>query len=67
MPELSELKMIELVEKFKEDVINIQESRSAKLFKQASADLQKIYNYHLSNDKMCCTVIIATLKNKKRK
>ena len=44
MPELLELKMIELVDRFKDDIINIQESRSAKLFKQASADLQKIYN-----------------------
>ncbi len=28
-----------------------QETRSAKLFKTASADLQKIYNFHLANDK----------------
>ena len=115
MPELLELKMIELVDRFKDDIINIQESRSAKLFKLASADLQKIYNYHLANDKMfirvrqnlknlytsfnyaavivngalkkrsfdkgneemldeclevmlrCCIVIVATLKNKKKK
>ena len=43
--------MIELIEKFEEDINNIQETRSAKLFKVANADLQNIYNYHLLNDK----------------
>lgn len=51
MPELEDLKMIELLEKFEEDINKIQETRSAKLFKAANADLQKIYNYHLANDK----------------
>lgn len=51
MPELEDLKMIELIDKLIEDINKIQETRSAKLFKAASADLQKLYNYHLANDK----------------
>ena len=51
MPELVDLKMIELLEKFEEDINKIQETRSAKLFKTANVDLQNIYNYHLLNDK----------------
>ena len=51
MPEIEDLKMIELIDKFEEDIEKIQETRSAKLFKAANADLQKIYNYHLANDK----------------
>ncbi len=51
MPELEDIKMIELLDKFVEDINAIQETRSAKLFKSASADLQKIYNFHLANDK----------------
>ena len=51
MPELIDLKMIELLDGFIEDINKIQETRSARLFKTANADLQKIYNYHLANDK----------------
>lgn len=51
MPELEDLTMIELLDTFIEDINKIQETRSAKLFKGANADLQKIYNYHLANDK----------------
>ena len=51
MPELENLKMLELIEKFEEDINNIQETRSAKLFKVANVDLQNIYNYHLLNDR----------------
>ena len=51
MPEIEDLKMIELIDKFIEDINNRQETRSARLFKTANADLQKIYNYHLANDK----------------
>ena len=51
MPELVHLKMLELLEKFEEDINRIQETRSAKLFKTANADLQSIYNFHLLNDK----------------
>ena len=51
MPELVDLKMIELIGKFEEDINRIQETRSAKQFKTANVDLQNIYNYHLLNDK----------------
>ena len=51
MPELVYSKMIELLEKFEEDINKIQETRSAKLFKTANIDLQNIYNFHLLNDK----------------
>ena len=51
MPELVDLKMLELIEKFEEDINQIQETRSAKVFKAANVDLQNIYNYHLLNDK----------------
>ena len=53
MPEIEDFKMIELLDKFIDDINKIQETRSAKLFKTANADLQKIYNYHLANDKAC--------------
>ncbi|MDE7439436.1 MAG: hypothetical protein K2N23_02895 [Clostridia bacterium] len=51
MPEFEDLTMIELLDNFIEDINKIQETRSAKLFKTANADLQKIYNHHLANDK----------------
>ena len=51
MPELVDKKLLELIEKFEEDINRIQETRSAKLFKTANVDLQNIYNFHLLNDK----------------
>ena len=51
MFELVYKKMLELLEKFEEDINKIQETRSAKLFKEANVDLQNIYNFHLLNDK----------------
>lgn len=51
MPELVYLKLIELIDKFEDDINRIQETRSAKLFKAANVDLQNIYNFHLLNDK----------------
>ena len=51
MSEFEDLRMIELVKKFKVDVLQIEETRSAALFKQASKDLQSVYNFHLTADK----------------
>ena len=51
MSDFEDLRMIDLVEKFNDDVINIEETRSAALFKQASKDLQNIYNFHLTSGK----------------
>ena len=49
MPDFEDLRMIDLLTKFKEDIISIQEARSASLFKQAGKDLQNIYNFHLTS------------------
>ena len=62
MPELVYAKMLELLEKFEEDINRIQETRSAKLFKVANVDLQNIYNLHLLNDK-AFKKVQANLKN----
>ena len=43
--------MIDLVQKFKADIISIQERRTASQFKQASKDLQAVYNFHLTSHK----------------
>lgn len=43
--------MIDLVKKFKADVLKIEEMRNVSLFKHASKDLQDIYNFHLSSVK----------------
>lgn len=51
MSDFEDLRMIDLVEKFNEDVIDIEETRSAALFKKASKDLQNIYNFHLTSSK----------------
>ena len=62
MPELVYVKMLELLDKFEEDINRIQETRSAKLFKTANVDLQNIYNFHLLNDK-AFTKVQTNLKN----
>ena len=54
--------MLELLDKFEDDINRIQETRSAKLFKTANVDLQNIYNYHLLNDK-AFTKVQMNLKN----
>ena len=48
MPNFEDLRMMDLVKTFRADVVLIQENRSASLFKQASKDLQSIYNLHLT-------------------
>lgn len=40
--------MTELIKVFRNDIISIEESRNAKLFKQANSDLQEIYKFHIS-------------------
>ena len=62
MFELAYAKMLELLDKFEEDINKIQETRSAKLFKTANVDLQNIYNFHLLNDK-AFTKVQSNLKN----
>ena len=62
MFELVYTKMLELIDKFEEDINRIQETRSAKLFKTANVDLQNIYNFHLLNDK-AFTKVQMNLKN----
>lgn len=51
MTDFEDLRMIDLVERFRGDVMRIYESRSAALFKQAGADLQNIYNFHVTAEK----------------
>ena len=51
MPDFEDLRMIDLLKKFRADVVKIQEERSAKLLKPASKDLQDIYNFHVTADK----------------
>ena len=51
MPDFEDLRMIDLLKTFRKDIVSIEEERSARLFKQASKDLQSIYNFHLSSDK----------------
>lgn len=51
MSDFEDLRMIDLVKKFNEDVLKIEDSRSAALFKQAGKDLQSIYNFHLTSEK----------------
>ena len=51
MSDFEDLRMLDLVKKFKEAVLQIEETRSASLFKQASKNLQDIYNFHLTADK----------------
>lgn len=48
MPNFEDLRLIDLIKTFRADVVNIQENRSASLFKQAGKDLQNIYNLHLT-------------------
>lgn len=49
MPNFEDLRLIDLIKVFRADVVNIQENRSALLFKQASKDLQSIYNLHITS------------------
>ncbi len=51
MATFEDLRMIDLIRRFKTDVLNIEENRSASLFKQAGEDLQNVYNFHLTADK----------------
>ena len=51
MSDFEDLRMIDLVKKFKEDVLKIEETRSAALYKQAGKNLQGIYNFHLTSKK----------------
>ena len=51
MPDFEDLRMIDLLKKFRADVVKIQEERSAKLLKPAIKDLQDIYNFHVTADK----------------
>lgn len=48
MPDFEDLRMIDLLKTFRQDIVDIQEQRSAQLFKPASKDLQNIYNFHLT-------------------
>lgn len=48
MANFEDLRMVDLLGKFRKDIINIAESRSASQFKQAGADLQNVYNFHLT-------------------
>lgn len=40
--------MLELIDAFRQDIVVIEEQRSAQLFRQASKDLQELYKFHLS-------------------
>lgn len=51
MTDFEDLRMIDLLKQFKRDVVSIEENRSAALFKQASKDLQGIYNFHITAEK----------------
>ena len=51
MSDFEDLRMIDLVKKFRDDVLSIEDTRSASLFKQAGKDLQSIYNFHLTSSK----------------
>lgn len=51
MPDFEDLRMIDLLKNFRADIVNIQEARSARLFKQASKDLQDVYNFHITASK----------------
>lgn len=48
MPDFEDLRMIDLLKTFRQDIVAIEEKRSAQLFKQASKDLQSIYAFHLN-------------------
>ena len=49
MPELENLKMIDLLKKMRGDIMRIEEERNARLIKEAGGSLQEIYKYHLAN------------------
>lgn len=51
MSDFEDLRMIDLVKKFREDVLKIEETRSAALYKQAGKKLQDIYNFHITSTK----------------
>lgn len=51
MSESEVLKMIELLKKFRGDIVNIEEMRTATLFKEANADLKNVLNLHVSDKK----------------
>ena len=48
MADFEDLRMIDLLKQFRGDIVSIEENRSANLFKQASKDLQSIYNFHIT-------------------
>lgn len=48
MANFEDLRMVDLLGKFRKDIISIAENRTASLFKQAGADLQNVYNFHLT-------------------
>ena len=56
MPDFEDLRIVDLVLRFKEDIIDIQERRTASQFKQASKDLQAVYNFHLKSKKSFAVV-----------
>ena len=63
MPDSEILKMVNLLKKFRGDIISIEEERSNALrFKEASKDLQSIYALHLNN-KMKFNEVEHYLKN----
>lgn len=43
--------MVDYVKVFRQDVLKIEDSRSAALYKQAGKDLQNVYNFHLTSAK----------------
>ena len=51
MPDFEDLRMIDLVNTFKADIISIQEKRTASQFKRAGKNLQAVYNFHLTSTK----------------
>ncbi len=56
MPDFEDLRMVDLLKKFRQDIVTIQEARTARLFKQASRDLQDIYGFHITAAKNFVTV-----------
>lgn len=51
MTTFEDLRMADLLERFRADVCKIYETRSSSLLSQAGKDLQNVYNFHLVSDK----------------
>ena len=48
MPNFEDLRIIDLLERFERDIIEINSSRSLKNFKRAGENLQAVYNFYVT-------------------